>query len=285
MSTVETNPVTYDWNKVEIVYCDGGSYSGNNETVTMVNVDGVERPLYFRGQRNLQAVVDYLDENLGLGSATHLIVSGDSAGGLASYWHADWFAERLPSATVLVAPDSGFFLEDPNKPSWPQSLQWIATQMNSTAGLDQSCVLDALSRSQNPAKVCTLPEDVSRHIKTPLFVMNSRFDPAMITISTGGRNPNEVGAEVLAKVNESVLWDKPRNAAFITSCHEHCGQWAQGQVLANHNDFNVTIDGWTAPFALNSWAASLWASSQPVRRTWIQEASYPCATCCNGGQE
>lgn len=28
MNTPETNPLTHDWNKVEIVYCDGGSYSG-----------------------------------------------------------------------------------------------------------------------------------------------------------------------------------------------------------------------------------------------------------------
>ncbi len=31
-----TNPITYDWNKVLISYCDGASYSGNNDTVQQV---------------------------------------------------------------------------------------------------------------------------------------------------------------------------------------------------------------------------------------------------------
>ena len=68
--------------------------------------------------------------------------------------------------------------------------------------------------------------------------------------------------------------------------HEHCGQWAQGQILPGYDDFNVTIDGWTAPYALDSWAKSLWTTDTPPARTsWVQEATYPCLTCCTGGQK
>lgn len=88
-------------NKVEIVYCDGGSYSGNNETVGRVSFGGIDnRPLYYRGQRNLEAAIDYLATEHGMDAASHLVVSGDSAGGLATYWHADWFQTRLPKTNV-----------------------------------------------------------------------------------------------------------------------------------------------------------------------------------------
>lgn len=63
--------------------------------------------------------------------------------------------------------------------------------------------------------------------------MNSRFDSALDSISGGengqnATNVNRMGALVLNLVNQTVL-NRPGNAAFITSCHEHCGQWAQNQ--------------------------------------------------------
>eukprot|EP00039_Didymoeca_costata_P003733 m.69371 g.69371 ORF g.69371 m.69371 type:complete len:423 (-) comp12050_c0_seq3:78-1346(-) len=284
MNTPDTNPLTHDWNKIEFQYCDGGSYGGSNETVTYVTYNNKRLPLYFRGQRNVEAALDHLVANFGLGSATQIVLSGDSAGGLATYWHADFFQERLPNSKVFAVPDSGFFLADPSKPAWPQSLSWIATQMNSSRGVDQSC----LAATKN-ASMCTLPEDVSPHISTPLFVMNSRYDPALKGIcTTSAVDYNTVGERVIATVNKTVLEVSMNNAAFLTSCNEHCGQWAQGQILEGHNDFNVTIDGWTAPYAVNSWVAALQAASEnpsspPARRLWIQESSYPCPQCCNGG--
>lgn len=63
--------------------------------------------LYFRGALNLAAVLDSLVSTYGLGAATELVLSGDSAGGLATYHHVDYIAARLPGARVVGAPDSG----------------------------------------------------------------------------------------------------------------------------------------------------------------------------------
>jgi hypothetical protein len=53
---------------------------GDNATVTMTTYNQSEVPLYFRGARNLRAVISYLVASYGLGSASEVIVSGDSAG-------------------------------------------------------------------------------------------------------------------------------------------------------------------------------------------------------------
>ena len=84
-----------------------------------------------------------------------------------------------------MAPDSGFFLGDESKPAWPQALEWIATAMNSTAGLDKSCVAAAVAAGKSPAAGCTLPEDVAKHVETPLFVMNSvtRPEPPSVLVA------------------------------------------------------------------------------------------------------
>ena len=91
--------------------------------VTMAN--GTRAPIFYRGSRNLDFALDFLSDKYGMSEATDILVSGDSAGGLASYWHGDRFQERFPRAFVATAPDSGFFIGDETFPQWPASLRWI----------------------------------------------------------------------------------------------------------------------------------------------------------------
>jgi hypothetical protein len=76
-----TNALTHDWNKVFISYCDGGSYAGDNDNVTTTTYNGQTVPLYFRGFRNLNAILDDLIANYNFGKASEVIAGGDSAGG------------------------------------------------------------------------------------------------------------------------------------------------------------------------------------------------------------
>lgn len=40
MNDSATNPLSWDWNKVEMQYCDGGSYCGDNDNVFVVSYGG-----------------------------------------------------------------------------------------------------------------------------------------------------------------------------------------------------------------------------------------------------
>jgi hypothetical protein len=71
-----TNPLTWDWNKVLLPYHDGGSFSGDNETVTYTTYGNVTVPLYFRGHRNFLAAIDYLSHTAGMDAATEIILTG-----------------------------------------------------------------------------------------------------------------------------------------------------------------------------------------------------------------
>ena len=46
----------------------------------------------------------------GLSDASDLMVSGCSAGGLATYLHTDQWCDAFPKAKCAGLPDSGFFL-------------------------------------------------------------------------------------------------------------------------------------------------------------------------------
>ena len=274
------NPLSAGWNKVLISYCSGDSYAGSNASVTYTTAPNgtANVPLYFRGLNNRRAVIDDLVATYGMGSATDVIVTGNSAGGLAVYFGIDDIASMLPGVNVYGVPDSGFFLTDPSFPAWSETLTWIAEgPMNATGGLNQKCVA-AMNAQGGSAASCAFVEIGSSYVETPLFAMNGVYDPALVGISFGGGNAsriNEIGAKVASNIFGSVL-SRPGNAAFLTGCAEHCGQWAQGKT-GKFADFNVTIDGFQAVEAVAEWLAG------GPRNVWVQGATYPCSTCCSGG--
>jgi len=289
INEMERNPLTFDWNKVEMSYCSGDGWVGNNDTVAYVDYNNTSNlPLYFRGGRNAAAVFDYLNTQEGLGMAEEVILSGDSAGGLACYSHADALATLLgPTTRLLVSPDSGFFFSYDLYPQWKQTLTWVSTNGNSTAYLNQACVAAKRASGDDPFS-CIFPEVVSPFITTPLFVVNSKYDPALTSISAGesGKNvsnTNRIGATLVALVNASVLsTGTGSNGAFLPSCQEHCGQWGTNQ-SGIFPDFRPVIDGFTQLDALVQWRKDL-VAGRPGRRLWVQGATFPCSTCCNGGQ-
>ena len=218
-----------------------------------------------------------------MAAAEEVALTGNSAGGLATYYHADALTALLPAARVWAAPDSGFFVANvPNHPSWAAGLKAMVAMANSTGALNANCLAAQAGSGADPA-TCAFPEVLAPYIATPLFVMNSRYDPALYSISGGesGKNAtrvNEIGRVFLADLKASVLsgTGSGRNAAFVGACEEHCGQWAQG----TDGDFNVTISGLQAIPALMQWRQA--AAGQ----LWLQAPgdTFPCADCCKGGQ-
>ena len=138
---------------------------------------------------------------------------------------------------------------------------------------------------------------VSPYITSPLFVLNSRFDPALDSIS-GGIGQNNASAvtrlgDLLLGLVENTVLNRPGNAAFLTSCAQHCGQWSQGWKLGpdnnpnEFNDFNVTLpDGTSSMGAFVTWYTSLQGGgAKPPARLWMQQAPFPCPSCCSGGNK
>merc|ERR1719240_189470 len=81
----------FNWNHVKMRYCDGASFSGNNDTVA--EYKGSQ--LHFRGNRIRKAIAQDLFDNRGMKDATDLVVSGCSAGGLATFLHTDQWCDAL----------------------------------------------------------------------------------------------------------------------------------------------------------------------------------------------
>ena len=97
-------------------------------------------------------------------------MSGDSAGGLATYLHSHQWRESLPSATKVVAlPDAGFFADDTNtmpmgcSMTYADSMRSIFEVANTSGGLPPGCLLQ---HATDPWE-CMLAKNAAPHIPMP----------------------------------------------------------------------------------------------------------------------
>ena len=235
------NPDFHNYTKVYIRYCDGGSFSGDAVAST---ADG---PLYFRGRRILDAVLDDLKQQ---GLSGELFVNGCSAGGLAVWLHLDYIAARLSGVRVLGIPECGFFMDLPTvggQAKWTPLYKQVAAMQNATSpagNLDADC----LAAWPSEAWRCFMAQYTLPHVTTPFFAVNSVYD-SWQGVNILGLNSNCVSHDPAAcSVKETAAFNGLRSAmlsnlsrsakAYYTyNCATHCGQF-------NHDErWNMLDDG------------------------------------------
>ncbi|ESR37695.1 hypothetical protein CICLE_v10030247mg [Citrus x clementina] len=156
------NPDFYNWNRIEVKYCDGASFTGDLEAVDPAT------NLHFRGARVFLAVMKDL---------LMAILSGCSAGGLASILYCDNFRALFPVGTrVKCLADAGYFInvKDISDASHIEEFfaQVVATH-GSIKHLPASCTQEVEPRI---GKHCFFPQYVAGQVMTPLFIVNSAYD-------------------------------------------------------------------------------------------------------------
>ena len=168
------NPLFFNWTRVYLPYGDGTSQLG--DVTDPIVVSPGAPPIYFRGARVLRAVIAFLREE-GLSSASEVVITGCSAGGLSTYAHADTWAAALPKARVVAMPDSGFFLDfsAAGVPiTFPARMQWTFENANVSGGgmLSPEC----LAAHPGNEWLCMFAENLAPTLKTPTFALQSVFD-------------------------------------------------------------------------------------------------------------
>ncbi|CAO2182078.1 unnamed protein product [Urochloa humidicola] len=162
------NPDFYNWNKVFVRYCDGASFSGNAEGEAE---DGTK--LYFRGLRIWEAVIDELMKK-GMNTAKQALLTGCSAGGLATLLHCDNFSAKFPQeVSVKCLPDGGFFL-DATDLSGERIMRSVFHGVVQLQNVSEVLPKDCLAK-KDPTE-CFFPAELIKSISTPTFIVNSAYD-------------------------------------------------------------------------------------------------------------
>ncbi|KAB5525487.1 hypothetical protein DKX38_023236 [Salix brachista] len=162
------NPDFYNWNRVKLRYCDGGSFSGD------AKFDNGTSVLYFRGKKIWEAIIlDLLPQ--GLMHARKALLSGCSAGGLSSFLHCENFARILPRNTsVKCLSDAGFFMDERDI-ALNHTMRNFFENLVSVQGIEENLNKNCTSFLDNP-KLCMFPQYFLRYITAPIFILNTAYD-------------------------------------------------------------------------------------------------------------
>ncbi|KAF5176518.1 Pectin acetylesterase, partial [Thalictrum thalictroides] len=233
------NPDFFNWNKVKIRYCDGASLSGNPESEFQN-----ETKLFFRGRLIWKVIIDELS-TMGLANAKQALLSGCSAGGLATLIHCDDFSELFPrNANVKCLADAAFFLNEKDV-SGNYTMRSFYFDVVHLQGVARSLHRDCVSKME-PYK-CFFPQEIVKNIKTPVFLVNPAYDFWQIQhilapdasdpyqnwqkCKRNIKNCNPHQLEVLQGFRDSLLSELSEflqnkdSGVFINSCFIHCQTW------------------------------------------------------------
>jgi hypothetical protein len=78
--------------------------------------------LYFRGYNNSMEQFYFMDKHFDFYNGDTIILTGVSAGGIATYLYSNYLLDNTKTAKVYSIPDSGLFITDYFSPIVQQSL-------------------------------------------------------------------------------------------------------------------------------------------------------------------
>lgn len=170
----------------------------------------------------------------GMGNAHNAILTGTSAGGLATILHCDKFRKLFPKdSRVKCISDSGFFIHGKGH-FGQENRENLFANVIKTHKLANS--LPSTCTSKRNSSLCLFPEYLVEDIKTPLFVIESAFDLFQLKALVLGSNSctnnlttcnsTELGImKDFRKTFIKTLVRRVRNASsrgmFVHSCYLH----------------------------------------------------------------
>ncbi|XP_052206244.1 pectin acetylesterase 12-like [Diospyros lotus] len=257
----EENPDFFNWNRVKLRYCDGASFAGEGE-------DEVAK-MEFRGERIWSVAMEEL-MSIGMRNADQALLSGCSAGGLASILHCDKFRDLFPGSTkVKCLSDAGLFL-DAVDVSGGRTLRNMFSGVVELQGVQKN--LPSTCTNHLDPTSCFFPENLIAGVKTPLFILNAAYDVWQVhsSLAPASADPNgswnsckrnyancsesqiqflqEFRKQMLDAVKEFSM--SKENGLFINSCFTHCQTETQetwftdSSPLVDSKRIAVTVGDW-----------------------------------------
>ncbi|KAE8727770.1 Pectin acetylesterase 8 [Hibiscus syriacus] len=214
---------------VKVRYCDGSSFTGD-----VAAVDPVIN-LHFRGARVWLAVMEDL-LNKGMRNAENAVMSGCSAGGLASILHCDSFRALLRLGTkVKCISDAGYFINAKDV-SGGQYIQTLFDQLVATHGSAKNETWS--SYMTHDTSLCSM----TWHVLCHHFGYRGAFH--VITLD----GVSDVMLQFLSAVVG--LGRSISRGMFIDSCFAHCQTEMQqlwfmpGSPLLNKTKIGKAVGDW-----------------------------------------
>ncbi|KAK1412271.1 hypothetical protein QVD17_33385 [Tagetes erecta] len=277
----QDNPDFFNWNRVKVRYCDGASFAGDGENKA--------NNLQFRGHKIFLAAMEDLMSK-GMRNADQALLSGCSAGGLASILHCDEFSSLFSGSTkVKCLADAGMFMDATDVAgvhTLRNMYEGVVTLQAVANNLLPSCI-----NQLNPPS-CFFPQNIVSDIKTPMFILNAAYDSWQVveSLTTPAADPNGIWKACKRNLDNcsqsqiSFFQDfrdqmlnalkgfsmSKQNGVFINSCLAHCQTERQDEWFAIDSP---TINQKPIALAVGDW----YFDRSSVKDI---DCSYPCNKSC-----
>lgn len=268
------NPLTYNWNRIYIGYCDGGSYAGRVEEAVPVSTDVNSPAIYFRGSYILDGLYETFltSEKVGMTSASEIIISGTSAGGLAVFIHADYLVNKISQSfnnlkreipRIVALPDAGFFMDIPSINDnylYTPNYKHVFEMQNMTSTVDEDCINHY--RTTGEEWKCFMAPYTLPYLQTPAFIVNSMADSWQASNIMGLTcNPAITGNcdtaslayldyfrdQMIHNTSLTHFMAQEGAGAWLVECYTHClldNDHYYGEVLVDSISMMHTFSNW-----------------------------------------
>ena len=254
-----------EWNFVWLVYCDGSSQTSDLDNPLIVNGTSI----HLRGRALLDAHLETLDELLNFTStATEVVVSGTSAGGLSTHLHSSFIAGRVPTARTVAVPDAAWWWDTLayNSTTARPILHMFTTGIvvwNATIRGPSADACFAANPTPETRVRCWVQPYAHAFSTVPTFHIQSLYDNfnlaycAWIKCHLGSTcDADETKAiqnfhqQLLSNIVTAEAPFGSRDGHFFTSCYQH-------EESCRASDwFGITIGGGTMNSTLTEWYLS-----------------------------
>ncbi|KAI5424657.1 variant 2, Pectin acetylesterase 10 [Lathyrus oleraceus] len=272
----------FNWNRVKLRYCDGGSFAGDGEDQAA--------QLQFRGQRIWAAAMEDLMTK-GMRFADQALLSGCSAGGLATIIHCDEFRGLFPRTTrVKCLSDAGLFLDSIDI-SGERTLRNMYNGVVGMQGTQKN--LPRICTNHLDPTSCFFPQNLIASVRTPLFLLNTAYDSWQIQSSLAPPSADPHGYWHDCRLNHAKC-TRPqiqflqgfrnhmlnsikdfsrsnKNGLFINSCFAHCQTERQDTWFS---DNSPVIENKVIALAVGDW----FFDRAGVK---VIDCPYPCDNSCH----
>lgn len=223
------------WTRVFLKYCDGSGHQGYKKDA--INYKGAM--LYFRGHNITTAQFNSINKSnkIFTSAVTHLVLTGESAGGLATFHWTNYLASQLDKNTKFWSiPDSGVFVDEVNALTQQNSYRIWFQNIMAIANLEIGTPIPECNELyKDELWKCMFAQHIHRFINVPLFAPQSLYDSWSLYNIIGIRCIDGVSLSRCNK-NELALIESYHQSTmqvlFEISSKNENGVW--GPVCINH---------------------------------------------------
>ena len=280
------------WSMVHIKYCDGTGHQGFKKDT--IEYKGVK--LHFRGHNATQGTLNALNATYKLFSnaTTDIMVTGQSAGGLATYLWTNYIHSLASNETkVFAVPDSGIFLDQANYMTRQYNYRGIIINFMKLSNVEVNPPMKECVDINPSAKwSCMFAEHLHQYIKVPQFPIQSLYDswslPNILGINCGVAgsfaNCTSGQMEVIDKYRQNTsevlksIADNFKNGLWAPACSNHV--YSTGAAFASANFRVPASSEFSAIYSLEQWYAGV--GDHPAH---LDTVAWPDNKPCSGVKE